>query len=145
MSDDLELDYRNALANDAVIAPLVTSVDGTVRIFPVVLKQETPFPAITYTRVSTVRDEKSGSYSHSAGASGYTGRGWARIQTTIWSDEFADLAVLAKAVRNVVHRTSFAGDPHPANSILLDSTTQEAERNLYRRIIDVRLWFTETP
>lgn len=145
MTDDLELDLRNALANDATIASLVTSADGTVRIYPTDLKQETAFPALTYMRVDTQRSEKYGSYTLDAGAAGYTGLGWVRMQITIWSDEYSDLALLARAVRNLVHRTDFAGFAHPANSIMLDSIGREPERAIHQRIVDAKLWFRETP
>lgn len=144
MTDDLELALRNALASDTVISSAVTDPDGTVRIYPLVLKQETGFPALTYQRISTTRNEKTGSYAHSGNPAGYSGVAWARVSITIWSPEFADTTALAAAVVRLIHSLDLAGAGQSNNKILLERYTQEPETNVYQRVVDAQIWFTES-
>lgn len=140
---NLELEVRNALANDAAVGAATLDASGSIRIYPIVLKQETAFPAITYNRTGVVRTGKTGSYAHNGLPSGYTGAGWARLSLTVWSDEFDDVVTLGDSVIKVLHRLALGNFLRPATQILLDQTTQEPERNLYMRVIDAQVWFQE--
>lgn len=133
---DTELELVSGLKNWPAIAALV----GT-RISPLRLPQESTFPAITYQRISTVRDEMVGSYTQN----GYTGFGWARYQFTIWSDDYAQVAALAAALREFIHyftTTPWTGPP--MNKLLNEMDLGEPERDLYQRIIDAKIWFLES-
>jgi hypothetical protein len=142
MTDDLNLAIRNALAADDIIGPAVTDVDGTVRIYPSKVKQESNFPALTYERVSTTRNENTGSYTHSGAPAGYTGLGWARMCIIVWSPEFADTVVLSSAVVKLIHALDLAAGQ--ANRILIDHCTIEPESDVYRHVIDGEIWFLES-
>ena len=144
MTDDLELAVRTALAADSTIGPAVTGVDGTVRIYPLALKQESQFPALTYHRVSATRNERIGSYSHSGQPAGYSGRAWARISITVWSPEFKDMVTLGSAVVKLVHSLDLVGDGQSMNKILLERYWREPESEVYQHVIDAQIWFTES-
>jgi hypothetical protein len=133
---DTELELRKGMLADPTIARMV----GT-RIFPLMLPQQAVFPAITYQRVSTVRNERDGSYSHD----GYSGMGWARFQVSIWSDDYGQITELAAAMRAFLH--AFVTSPwngQPMNKLLNEMDTDEPERDLFQRIIDARIWFQES-
>src|SRR5260370_26690976 len=108
---------RNALAADLTIGPAITGADGAVRIYADKLKQASTFPALTYKRVSVIRNERSGSYTHSGGNAGYTGRAWARISITIWSPEFRDTVTLGSAVIKLVHALDLTDSGQSMNKI----------------------------
>jgi len=144
MTDDLESAVRSALANDPTIGTACTGTDGAVRIYPVALKQGSGFPALTFHRVSAIRNEKIGSYAHSSVPAGYLGRGWARFSITVWSPEFNDTVVLASAVVKLIHSLDLAGSGNSMNKILLQRYTREPESDVFQHVIDAQIWFTES-
>ncbi len=70
----------------------VTAVVGT-RIFPVVVRQDTALPCVTYRRLSGERD-----YSL-AGRAGWAG---ARVSLTAWAQDYATARSLADNLRNAL-------------------------------------------
>jgi hypothetical protein len=144
MTDDLERAVRDALANDPTIGAAVTDLDGTVRIYPTALKQESGFPALTYHRVSTTRNATVGSYAHSGGSAGYTGVAWARISITIWSPEFGDTVTLGAAVVKLIHALDLAGSGQVMNKVLLQRYAREPESDVHQHVIDAQIWFVES-
>jgi hypothetical protein len=144
MTDDLESAVRAALVNDSTIGTACTGTDGTVRIYAVQVKQESEFPAVTFHRVSTVRNQSIGSYAHSGQPAGYSGRGWARFSFTIWSPEFSDTVELGSAVVKLIHSLDLAGSGNSSNKILIERDDREPESDVYKRIIDAQIWFVES-
>jgi hypothetical protein len=145
MTDDLESAVRAALAEDSTISTACTGTDGTVRIYAVALKQESGFPAITFHRVSTVRNESVGSYRHSGDPAGYSGRAWARVSFTIWSPEFSDTVQLGSALVKLLHSLDLTDSGHSSTKILIDRDAgREPESEVYERVIDAQIWFVES-
>jgi len=144
MTDDLESAVRAALAEDSTIGTACTGTDGAVRIYAIALKQGSEFPAVTFHRVSAIRNEKAGSYVNSGQPAGYSGRGWARFSFTVWSPEFSDTVELGSALVKLVHALDLAGSGNSSNKILLERDTREPESDVYQRVIDAQIWFVES-
>jgi hypothetical protein len=137
---DLELALYNALKANAAIVALT----GTTRIFPIALPQETPFtsdsgPALTYQRISTVRNPQVGSYTHSES---YTGLGWVRVQLTAWDEDVSNMTALMAACVDFIHSLNLANG-QPMGKVLNQMVQREPERNLFMGITDGKVWFQE--
>lgn len=76
--------------NDFMLADAAVAGLADTRMYPVKLPPSAVFPAITYFRVSTDRDET---------LDGPTGRAGARIQTSAWGNTYAEAKQLAEAIR----------------------------------------------
>lgn len=123
----IAVDLRNALVLDATVAASV----GT-RVYPGRLPQGATMPAITYNRISTVRDA-----SHSG-----AGLAWARFQLDCWAETYGAADTLATAVIALFHakRGRMAGQ---ATLVDNDVDDKDPDANLYRRIVDVLIYFEE--
>lgn len=84
----IEADLVAVLADDAAVAGLVGD-----RIFPVVVRQETALPALTYARLGGERTYVLAGAAH-----------WTTVQIglTAWATEYAQARTLADAVRQAL-------------------------------------------
>lgn len=127
-------------------SPEVTALAGSgsaVRVYPLMLPQTPTFPALTYQRISGVRDR------HQRGPSGTS---FARIQCDAWAPAtqadgsgYMRAKNLADAVRKAVD--GYAG---AMSSVFVQQVQVEGDRDiyesdakLYRVSFDLLIWWTE--
>lgn len=123
-----ETDLKAHLQNDAVISAIVAE-----RIFPVVVPQNTPVPAITYTHVFGQPENSLDGFT--SGLTRYA------MQIDIWCATNLKAIELALAVRD---RLNVAAATFRTVITDLPALEEyEAETKRYRKSIGVACWFSE--
>jgi len=84
----LETGLRAALVADATVNGLVSG-----RIYPEIMPQDTKYPAISYSRISTVRTQ------FLDGVDDFT---QVRVQVDCWDDSYSGVKSLASAVKSAL-------------------------------------------
>lgn len=84
----LETGLREVLINNAGVTALVKK-----RVYPEIMPQDVTYPAITYERVSTVRNQ------HLSGVDEFT---QVRVQVDCWDDSYSGVKALADAVKSAL-------------------------------------------
>ena len=125
------------LSSAAAVAALVGS-----RIYPVLLDQgagvlPSSLPAITYQRISEIREGSFGGPNALPGT---------LIQVDSWASSFLGAEAVAEAVRKAID--GYQGTPAGGNQVqasILENQVDhyEAEVKIYRRQQDYRLWWVE--
>ncbi len=123
----IEQTLRSYLLAQPAIAALIGE-----RVYPLVLPQGAALPAITYQRISSVRES-----SHE----GPSGLAHPRFQLNCWSGTYAGARAMADAVRPSVNATRSLGQ---ATFLVDDHDDYDPETGLYRVILDVILWHGES-
>jgi hypothetical protein len=126
MEDEL---FRALSANTALNA----IVSG--RIYPVILKEGSTFPALTYQRISSPAETS---------LDGPSGLSNPRVQITCWADNFSGTNG-ALAVRNAV-KAALAPSRSAsiqATRLLDERQTFESDPELYRVDLDFEVWVAE--
>lgn len=124
MEDDL---FAALSANTALAAIVAT------RIYPIILKEGSTFPALTYQRISSPAE-------HSL--QGRSGLSTVRLQITCWADSFSAVASLKAAVREAIHSIHSAAIQH-VGRLLDERQTFEQDPKLYRVDLDFEVWVAE--
>ncbi len=125
----------------AIYAILSADVDITAivstRIYPMFLPQDCPLPAITYFRVSTIRE----SSMHTD-----PGIATARIQVSCWARNAHDAGDLADKVRQGMHRYIgvIAGITIKDNAIENEISTYDPDTEEYQVALDFMVSHLET-
>jgi len=118
---------------------LQTAVAG--RVYPLQLPQDTTLPAITYQRISTVRD-------HAMEAPMTLPD--ARFQFDVWADNYLASKSIAELVRKKLNGYKGAAGGEEIQGAFLDSERDFYEKvsditDIYRVSMDFMIWYRETP
>lgn len=129
----MEYELRTKLLSDATIAAILAT-----RLYPVILPQNTIFPAATYQIIDTPRDFN---------LDGPSGLARPKIQYTLWATKADNVKALARAIRLALN--GFKGtlpDGSDVKSVMLEDEreTYESDVNLHRIDLDFVVWFDET-
>lgn len=129
----MEYELRTKLLSDATVAAILAT-----RLYPVILPQNTIFPAATYQIIDTPRDNT---------LDGPSGLARPKIQFTLWATKADNVKALARAIRLALN--GFKGtlpDGSDVKSVLLEDEreTYESDVNLHRIDLDFVVWFDET-
>ncbi len=145
MSETLEEFVRTALLANS---PLYSAIGGNLFLvqLPQNLLNGTPFKALTFQRISTVRE-----YSHSSPAD----VGWCRFQFTAWANTATageDALNIGYALFNALKTFNAAALPasppvlaqHPNFVVNQFMAIEPATKPpIYKCILDVRIWFRD--
>lgn len=105
-----------AVAEEALRARLVAVAGVTAlvssRVYPVKLPQSATLPAVTYQRISTVREGAMGADSDIVRV---------RVQVTSWADSYSGVKSLSEAVRAALQRYSGTSAAVDVRDCFLDS------------------------
>jgi len=115
----IEKDIHYKLKKDVDVSALVSK-----RIYPMKLPQGWTLPAITYQRVSGVREHN---------LSGPSGRARPRFQIDCWDDDYLDAKDLANKVRLCLD--GFKGDINTESDV--GGIILEADRDIWEESINV--------
>ena len=132
---DLEPVLEARLKAHVGLAALIST-----RVFPVVLRQSTPYPAVTYQRIGT--DPLSGMTADH-------GISMARIQIDSWGETYASAKNVAAQVRDALKRYSDSGSNPELLDSFLDNELDDFEPDLksgggvYRVIQDYIVHYRE--
>lgn len=124
----IEADLVAVLSEDATVAGLVGA-----RIFPVVVRQETALPALTYARLSSERTYVMAGAGH-----------WTTVQIgiTAWAAEYAQARALADAVRRSLDGYT-AGAGIEVASVVDGADEYEGTLDVFGCALQVTVQFTE--
>ena len=120
-----------------------TLADNTVkglvvdRMFPVVLDQQTAFPALVYQIVDTSRDVTMD------GPSNLTRQ---RVQFSVYATRYSVAKQIVDAIRKMYegYKGILPDGTSVQRAVLVDMRpTFEAEPNLHRRDVDIEFWYEE--
>ena len=128
----IEASVWQILADDAGIGAICNN-----RIYPVRLPQDATFPAIVYTRISSIR--------HSAMGSD-CGIVEKRIQVSSWGKTYAAANALAEAVRDALQRFRGTVDGVVIQDIFVDGDgpeTWEDDAEAWQGVCDYRVIYEE--
>jgi hypothetical protein len=126
------------LTGGSLAAFLMTPAIGALgdRVYPHRLPRDATLPALTYSRVDTVRPR-----SHS----GPSGLPTPRIQLDVWANDPDSADAIAEALRIRLdgYRGQMGDVPVGSVELVGDSDADDAETGLYRRILDVAITHEE--
>ena len=115
--------------------PDLEGIIGT-RVFPLRMPHDTKLPAITFSRISAVREMTHNGNSHLARP---------RLQFNCWSEDYLEAKELAHKLMNILH--GFSGE---VDGITIRSVTVDLEfdifddaTNLYQTLLDATFWHKE--
>lgn len=122
----LEAKLYTALSGSTKIT--ITSSVST-RIYPLVVPQQSVFPAITYIRVSGGQQND---------LFGYSGIENPRIQIDCWAETYKEIKTIAENVHTVMNAvTTFRA------ILISDMDFYESDVELYRESMDFKIWNRE--
>ena len=127
----LEQELYNRLKNFSGLTALVAH-----RIYPILLPQDSKWPALCYQRVSTTRESVMGAD---------TGDARARIQISIYGKRYADDNTSAYAVRDQVRAALQRYNGGVIQDCMLEGENHEYmdDAKLHRVILDFLIWYKE--
>lgn len=127
---------RTRLLADSAVRALVGH-GARARCYPIVLPQDAEYPALTFQRISGVRE-----LTHD----GPDGVPWMRLQVDTWATTYAAAKALAKAVRECLDGFSgHVGDEHiKLAQLLSERDLYETATALYRVSLDFGVHYTES-
>ncbi len=113
----------------------LTAIVGN-RIYPVLLPQDVTFPAVTYQRISTVRE-----YAQE----GPSGLAHPRFQFSCWAETYEEAKAVAEQIR-----FALSGYKGTINNVRIDAVYIEddndiydPETNIYHVALDATIWHEE--
>ena len=118
---------RNILVSNAAITALIAS-----RIYPLILPQGSPFPAVTYNIVSNNPLHcKNGAASQDE----------IRLSLNIWSRKYEEAEAIAEASRNALDNYAGISKGQTINKIQIINEVDlyEEEPNVYHKVLDFKI------